>query len=372
MQRSKTGFLVLLIKLGPKLFPILVKMQEVLVTAIKSLLGVKTIGLVGSVGLYTYLFTWQMGVSLVVFIAIHEYGHLWAMQRCGIKTKGMFFIPGFGAVAVAEERFGSARNEAYIAIMGPIFGFIFFVIPLIIFFWQTQNPLWAAIAAITAFINLVNLFPILPLDGGRLLKAVSYSSNQGVSLATLAVISLVSATLASYVGFSLLVFMALIGMFEMATDFGIRDRIKSFLTTVARIAIAVGMTFLGKYFFKEFGQYWEAAEGHSSIYWLLAIGGILLLGCLAAILDIWTSTYKEGRSIFLYPVVLCHELWLGIKQIFGLRAHHIQPIENYEILSGSGKTWYLFLFAATAAVHATVIFQLARIPGAELAKELLK
>ncbi|MBP9757637.1 MAG: site-2 protease family protein [Candidatus Pacebacteria bacterium] len=372
MQRSKTGFLVLLVKLGPKLFPILVKMQEVLITAVKSLFGVKTVGLVGSVGLYTYLFTWQMAVALVAFIGIHEYGHLWAMHRCGIKTKGMFFIPGFGAVAVAEERFGSARNEAYIAIMGPIFGFVFFVIPMVIVFLQTRNPLWAAIAAITAFINLVNLFPILPLDGGRILKALSYSKNQGISLTILVVVSSVSVILGTYAGFSLLAYMAVIGMFEAAIDFGIRERIKSFLTTAVRIAIAVGIVLLCQYFLSEFGKYWEDAKGHSSVYWLLFIGAGVLGAAAFIIYDIKSQTYDEGRSIFLYPVAVCQELWRGIKEVASLRAHDIKPIENYEPLSRGGKTWYALVFTSVTIVHMIVIYELARIPGAELAKELLK
>ncbi len=127
---SKIGYLVLLAKLGPKLLPIVAKFGDLLINLLKSSMGLKAVGVAGSVGLYTYLFTWQMAVILVAFIGIHEYGHLWAMKRCGIKTKGMFFIPGFGAVAVADEKFGSARNEVYIALMGPIFGIVFFCLPL--------------------------------------------------------------------------------------------------------------------------------------------------------------------------------------------------------------------------------------------------
>src|SRR3989344_1622854 len=194
MRTSNAGLLVLLAKLGPKLFPVLVKMHDALWGVVKSLFGVKSIGLVGSVGLYTYLFTWPMAVALVVFIGIHEYGHLWAMKRCGIKTKGMFFLPGFGAVAVAEERFGSARNEAYIAIMGPIFGLVFFVFPIMYLFWYTGNPQWAAVAAIMAFINLINLLPINPLDGGRILKSLAYSEKLAASLWITVIVSLAPPT----------------------------------------------------------------------------------------------------------------------------------------------------------------------------------
>ena len=144
MKNSNAGIGVIAVKLGPKLWAIFSKLFDALLPMLKSLVGIKAAGIVGSIGLYSYLFTWQMGVALVVFIGIHEYGHLWAMHRCGIKTKGMFFLPGFGAVAIAEERFGGARNEAYIAVMGPVFGLLFFVAPMIGVYYATQDPMWMA------------------------------------------------------------------------------------------------------------------------------------------------------------------------------------------------------------------------------------
>ena len=115
------GLLVILIKLGPKLLPVFYKLWEVFFQLAKGIISFKALGGILSVGLYTYLFTWQMGVSLVAFILLHEYGHLWAMKKCGIKTRGIYLIPGFGGVALAEEGFKSGRNEAFIAIMGPVF-----------------------------------------------------------------------------------------------------------------------------------------------------------------------------------------------------------------------------------------------------------
>lgn len=365
MNRSNAGLIVLFAKLGPKLFPILVKMHDALWVAVKSLFGIKGVGLVGSVGLYTYLFTWQMAVALVVFIGIHEYGHLWAMKRCGIKTKGMFFLPGFGAVAVAEGRFGSARNEAYIAIMGPIFGLVFFVLPMMFVYWKTGDAIWAAIGAIMAFINLVNLFPINPLDGGRILKALAYSERQSRSFTIIVTVSIITAILGVWgAGFTLLGYMAIIGLWETAEEFGIMNRVKKFLITLARTMIGCTFVVIAHYFFVKIGQ--------ESGVWMTFVG-VAIMGLLTlTAFDVKQSTGKEGRSVFAYPLVVLADVWNGLKQILLLRANHIMPITDYDMMRTGGKALYTFSFVVLILIHTAAIFFLGKVPGAELAQELLK
>lgn len=256
----------------------------------------------------------------------------------------MFFLPGFGAVAVAEERFKSARNEAYIAIMGPIFGLAFFVFPMMIVYHYTRDAMWAAIGAIMAFINLVNLFPINPLDGGRILKALAYSQRRSASLWITVTVLIITAVFGTLAGFSLLSYMAIVGLWEIASEFGIKERIRSFLMTLARGAVAVGMFFVAQYFFKEFGKYWAEESESQSVIWLSLIGTIMLGGLLAAVFDIKASTVDKGRSVLMYPIAVLGELWKGIRQVLGLRSQDIQPIENYERMGGGGKTWYAFNF----------------------------
>jgi Zn-dependent protease len=366
MRTSTLGPIVLLAKLGPKLFPILVKMGDALWSVAKSMLGIKSVGLVGSVGLYTYLFTWQMAIALVIFIGIHEYGHLWAMKRCGIRTKGMFFLPGLGAVAVAEERFRSARNEAYIAIMGPIFGLVFFVFPMMLIYWKTGDAMYAAIGAIMAFINLVNLFPINPLDGGRILKALAYSERQAASLAITVVVSVATAVLGTAAGFFLLAYMAIIGLWDIAVEFGIKEHVRAFLMTLARGAAAVMAVWVAQILAKELSQ------EESSLFLLSFYGTVLTSIALAAVFDVKASTVDKCRSVLMYPIAVLGELWKGAKQILNLRAEDIQPIENYARMSGVGKAWYALSFIVLTLIHVVVIHILGRVPGAELAKELMQ
>lgn len=363
---SKTGLWVLLLKLGPKLWVVVMKMHDALLAVLKPLFGIKAVGVVGSVGYYTYLFTWQMAVALVVFIGIHEYGHLWAMKKCGIKTKGMFFIPGLGAVAVAEERFGSAKNEAYIAIMGPVFGLVFFIFPMILLYWNTGNVHYAAIAAIMAFINLVNLFPINPLDGGRLLKSLAYSKRHALAFGITLGVSLVTAVFGIVAGFYLLVYIAGVGFFEMAAEFGIKKYIPKLLATLIRFGLGCGVMI---------GVIWAIIINVTDSYFYLGLTFLvlyLIIVVAAVAMEIGSTSKSNGRSVFYYPIQVVKDIWIGLQEISKLRACDIEQIENYTIMGRKDKTFYSFLFVAIVAIHVLLIFDLGSIPGANFAQELMK
>ena len=123
---------------------------------------------------YALMFTWQFALVIVGMLVVHEYGHLWMMKRFGMRTKGMYLIPFLGAAAVADEAFPSRRAETQIAIAGPLVGAGLAVLGGLGFL-LTGNAYFAATASWMAFINLFNLLPVSPLDGGRVLKSVTFS-----------------------------------------------------------------------------------------------------------------------------------------------------------------------------------------------------
>jgi hypothetical protein len=90
------------------------------------------------------------------------------------------------------------------------------------------------------------------------------------------------------------------------------------------------------------------------------------------VLDAVTKTAEKGYSVISYPYVLLLDLWVGIKQVYNLRSVDIQPIENYEIMGKGAKIWYAFSFLVITIIHVVIILGLSLVPGAELAKELLK
>ncbi|PJE51339.1 MAG: hypothetical protein COV29_01120 [Candidatus Yanofskybacteria bacterium CG10_big_fil_rev_8_21_14_0_10_36_16] len=130
-----------------------------------------------SLFIFTFLLEKLFLSAILIFsLLIHEYGHYWQMGREGIKKRDMVMIPPLGAMAVSHEPWPSRGAEARIGIAGPIFG----MIPAIVFyliFIISGNYMWLAGVMYVCFVNLFNLLPIGPMDGGRCLKSVLLSIN---------------------------------------------------------------------------------------------------------------------------------------------------------------------------------------------------
>src|SRR5690554_1005065 len=80
-----------------------------------------------SVSVYSVMFTFEFALALVAILVFHEYGHLRAMKKFGIPTKGMYLIPFVGGLAVGDKP-GSRWQDVYISLMGPIYGLLMTVV----------------------------------------------------------------------------------------------------------------------------------------------------------------------------------------------------------------------------------------------------
>jgi len=210
-MKSKAGLAALAIKVGPKVVTVLSK----LVKGLK----VGKVGLAGaSMASYAYMFTWEFAAMIMFMLFVHESGHIWAMKRCGVKTKGIYFLPFVGGAAVADEEFPSRGAEVFIAIMGPIWGFALALLTGLVYV-ATENPLFAAAASWMAMVNLFNLLPINPLDGGRIMKSIAYSVHSRVGLVFLAIGIVASGFLAFKVGLGLFVFLLIVGGLELVFEY---------------------------------------------------------------------------------------------------------------------------------------------------------
>lgn len=215
MVKINPGLVALTFKIGAKMLGVIVKFAK--------FLKVGKLGLaVGSMASYVYLFTWQFAIVIMVFLLVHEYGHIWAMKRCGLKTKGIYFIPFIGAAAVTDEMFKSRRDEAYIAIMGPIFGLALCGVALIAYM-VTQNALFAAAAGWMAMLNLFNLLPINPLDGGRIMKSITFSTNSKLGYTFLVSGILILLILTFWAKIILFFILLIIASLELFFEYKTRD-----------------------------------------------------------------------------------------------------------------------------------------------------
>jgi len=111
-RRAGPGFLGLIWKLGGKAALALLTLAKTVKFGQAALFGI-------SAAAYSLLFSWQFAVLILVSLFIHEGGHIWAMRQCGMRTRGIYFIPFLGGVALADESFPSRGAEVFVAIMGP-------------------------------------------------------------------------------------------------------------------------------------------------------------------------------------------------------------------------------------------------------------
>jgi Zn-dependent protease len=125
-----------------------------------------------SIGAYALIFTWRFAIGLVLLLLIHELGHVFQLRREGIKASAPLFIPFLGAAVAMKQLPRDAAAEARVGLAGPVLGTVGCLVPLALY-GVDQNPLFLALTFVGLFLNLFNLLPVLPLDGGRAAQALS-------------------------------------------------------------------------------------------------------------------------------------------------------------------------------------------------------
>jgi len=125
-----------------------------------------------SVAAYALIWGWKFAFGFVALLFVHEMGHVIQMKREGVRVSGMLFVPFLGAAVGARSMGGNALAEARIGLAGPVLGtFGTFVV----FAWAeaADSDFLRALAFTGFFLNLFNLLPVVPLDGGRAMAAMA-------------------------------------------------------------------------------------------------------------------------------------------------------------------------------------------------------
>jgi Zn-dependent protease len=115
-------------------------------------------------GIYWALYGAWFGIGFAVMILLHEMGHFAEVKRRGLPAEMPVFLPGLGAYVKWQALGVSTEVRALISLAGPAAGLIAAFLAAALF-WQTGNPLWAALAHTGAWLNLLNLIPVWILDG---------------------------------------------------------------------------------------------------------------------------------------------------------------------------------------------------------------
>ena len=139
------------------------KFGKVLLTGGTMLLSVIT---------YAFFFGWKYAVGVVLLIFVHEMGHFLAARQRGLAVSAPTFIPFVGAWVALKDQPHNVETEAYIGLAGPLLGTVG-ALGAYFLARQTGSHWLLAVAYAGFFLNLFNLIPLSPFDGGRVTAVLS-------------------------------------------------------------------------------------------------------------------------------------------------------------------------------------------------------
>jgi Zn-dependent protease len=148
------------------------KLKAILLLLPKLKLFTTSASMLVSIGAYSLIWGWKFAIGFVLLLLVHEMGHVLQARREGLDASAPLFIPFLGAAIALKELPKDAGVEARVGLAGPVLGTLGTCAAVAI--WQiTGNELFQALAFFGFFLNLFNLAPVLPLDGGRAMAALT-------------------------------------------------------------------------------------------------------------------------------------------------------------------------------------------------------
>ena len=134
------------------------------------------------VAAFYVIFRWDFKYIFVLIgiILIHEIGHYIAMRIFKYKDLGIFFVPLVGALVIGEKEDISQKQKVIISLAGPLPGLIIGSV-LEVIGLNSNNEFLTQTADLFIFLNLFNLLPIIPLDGGQIIRNLFFQSNEKIN-----------------------------------------------------------------------------------------------------------------------------------------------------------------------------------------------
>jgi Zn-dependent protease len=125
-----------------------------------------------SIAAYALIWGWPFAAGFVALLFVHEFGHYLQLRREGVQPGRIVFIPFLGAVIGARTLGGNALAEARVGLAGPVLGSLGALAVALASVALDSEGL-RALAFVGFFLNLFNLLPVVPLDGGRAMAAMA-------------------------------------------------------------------------------------------------------------------------------------------------------------------------------------------------------
>lgn len=134
-----------------------------------------------SILVYSYMVNFKFALVFAIPLYLHELGHCFAMWNYGYKVKGIYMIPFLGGVALMDDIIVNRYEEIVISIYGAMIGSVVSFIMLFLGIYYDSKYLIAS-SMFVSLVNLFNLLPINPLDGGRIVKSILYTISSKIGV----------------------------------------------------------------------------------------------------------------------------------------------------------------------------------------------
>ncbi|MBN8489034.1 MAG: site-2 protease family protein [Burkholderiales bacterium] len=126
-----------------------------------------------SLVVYAMVYGWRYAAGFIVLLFVHELGHLLAARHRGLDVGWPTFIPFVGAWVELKDRPHDAETEAFVGLGGPLLGTLGALLCYFLARGEADVPWLLAVAYAGFFLNLFNLIPLSPFDGGRITAVLS-------------------------------------------------------------------------------------------------------------------------------------------------------------------------------------------------------
>jgi Zn-dependent protease len=150
---------------------LLFKFKAALLAIFKLKIFVTSGSMLVSMAAYAWIWGWRFAAGFVLLLLVHELGHVLELRRQGIPASAPLFIPFLGAVVGMKQMPHDVWREAQVALAGPILGSLG-ALGVWVAGEALDSELLVALAFTGFFLNLFNLVPVSPLDGGRAVAAL--------------------------------------------------------------------------------------------------------------------------------------------------------------------------------------------------------